>query len=61
MLLKKSLCGSKIRKVEELGKALTKQERNGMLRSQKVLTGRVFDSRIFEQPGIVELVKYVKH
>lgn len=37
------------------------KERNEILKSQKVLTRRVFDSKILEKPGMVELVKYVRH
>lgn len=53
--------GAKIRKVEEVEKSVTREERNGTLRTQEVLSGRVFNSRIFEKLNMVELVKDVKH
>lgn len=51
--------GSKRRKVEKQERALTRKKGNEILRSQKVLTVRVFDSWIFKQPRMVELVEYV--
>lgn len=36
--------GSKRRKVKEVENSVTRKERNRILRTQKVLTGRVFDS-----------------
>lgn len=52
---------SKIWKMEEEEKFLTRNELNEILKTQKVLTGRVFYSRIFENPRMVELVMYVRH
>lgn len=49
------------RKMEEVEKSVTMEEINETLRTPKVLTGRVFVSRIFEKPSMMELVKYVRH
>lgn len=46
---------------DEEEKVMSREERNEILKTQKVLSGRVFDSRIFEKTGIVELVEYVRH
>lgn len=40
---------------------MTREERNKILRNQTVLTGRVFNSRIFHKTGMVELVEYARH
>lgn len=52
---------SKRRKVEEVERSLPKEERNEVLKNQKVLKERIFDSRIFEKTRIVVLVEYVMH
>lgn len=53
--------GPKIKKMKEERKCVSKEERNVILNSQKVLTGRVFDSKIFEKIGMVEFVESVRH
>lgn len=53
--------GSKRIKVDKVEKSVTRKERNETLRSQKVLIESIFNSRIFDKPGMVELVECVKH
>lgn len=52
---------SKRRKILRKEKVLPRDERNKILNSQKVMSGRVFDPWIFNQPGMVELVEFIKH
>lgn len=41
--------------------SLTEEERNLILKSQKVLTGRVFDSKIQYKPGMSEQIQFVQY
>lgn len=37
------------------------ERRTENLRTQKVLSGRIIDPKIYEKPGMIELVEYVKY
>lgn len=52
---------SKIRKIQETALSLTIEERNLIIKSQKVRTERVFNITIHDEPRMIELIKYVEH
>lgn len=52
---------SKRREVQKKVKVFSRENRNKISKSQKVLPERIFDPKIFNQPEMVELVKFVKY
>ncbi|KAF3624243.1 hypothetical protein FXO38_30360 [Capsicum annuum] len=56
----KPTSSSKRRRKDEEEKFVSKEKRNKVLKNQKVLTGRVFNSKIFEKLRMVELIEYVR-
>lgn len=52
---------SKRRKVQIEENDLSREKRNEVLKSQKVLFGRVSNLRIFDQLGMVEFFEFVRH
>lgn len=56
-----SVSASKRRKLKKKDQVLLSEERNEILKYQKVFSGRVLNPRIFEQPRMVELVEYARH
>lgn len=52
---------SKRRKVQKVVPGFTKEKRNLIVKSQKVLTGRVFYSKICYEPGMSEMIQIVEH
>lgn len=46
---------------KEEKKDVSREKRNKILKTQKALSGRMFNPRIYEKPSMVELVKYVRH